>query len=251
MTSAEPAEVTGALLSKMFTPTQARSKSNLLEAGVRPDQAETVARCVEWATTFPTRRVRKRGRTEAICPMVSPSLAAGGIKFSVADVADREPRLETFDRILTSAADCFESGISLSDPRLRCLVVVIPGVRGARLLEATHPGREIKNTLLSRGILVGEFFPSCPFATTFNPRLFALRSPAPMYVLRTFLESDWRFICRIPAWQRTYRARFGEPPASLRHLGGPLWRLKTGIGWRIDALLDRLDPTRNPEVTSD
>jgi len=149
------------------------------------------------------------------------------------------------------AADRFERDVPASDSRLRCLVVVTPGVRGGRLLEATHPHRAIKNELLGRGILAGEFFPSCPFATTFNPRLFALRSPAPMYVLRTLLETDWRLICRIPAWQETYRERFGEPPARLRHLGGPWWRLAEKVRWRVDAVRNRFFPAEPGDPVDD
>jgi len=140
--------------------------------------------------------------------------------FRASSLQNREPSDPMLDAVLREAADSFDSEIEASDPRLRCLVLILPGVRGARLLEATDPSRAIKNELLRRGILVGEFFPSCPFATTFNRRLFALRSPAPMYVLRTFIESDWRFICQVPKWRETYRDTFGDPPAHLRHLGG-------------------------------
>jgi|GEM_PF-1404965 len=211
----------------------------LMRAGLDPESAGAVADCARWTTTYPLQKVKKRHRVEAICPMMAPALAARSVYFSVKKGNDRELPLESLDAILREAATVFEEKIGGSDPRLRCLVLVLPGVRGSRLLEATDPSREIKNELLGRGILAGEFFPGCPFATTFNPRLFALRSPAPMYVLRSFIESDWRFICQIPAWQRTYRARFGEPPVRLRHLGGTLWRLRQKISWRVEALKKR------------
>jgi len=229
---------------------RALDEAGLIASGLSPDQAEALAKCAAWTTTYPLKRVQKRRRVEAICPMLAPALAARGLSFAAADLGEREPSLERLDDLLREAADAFES-LDCGDPRLRCLVLVVPGVRGARLLEATAPSRGIKDELLRRGILAGEFFPSCPFATTFNPRLFALRSPAPMYVLRTLLESDWRFLCQIPAWQRTYRERFGEPPARLRHLGGPLWRLKQKIGWRIDALRRRFFPDSREPVELD
>jgi hypothetical protein len=221
---------------------EALDESSLRAKGVSREDAEVIRRCAAWTTTYPLQRVRKRRRVEAICPMVAPSLSAGAMVFSVVSGEDHESSLERLDDLLREAAGVFESRIPCDDPRLRCLVVILPGVRGGRLLEATDPARGIKNELLRRGILVGEFFPTCPFATTFNPRLFALRSPAPMYVLRTFLESDWRFICQIPAWQKTYRERFGEPPARLRHLGGRWWRLQQKVIWRLHALNRRFRP---------
>lgn len=214
----------------------ASDEAALLRRGLPPETARALAECVAWTTSYPLQRVRKQGRLEALCPMVAPSLAADAMRFAVVSDAAREASFDFLDGLLRQAADRFENEVVSEDPRLRCLVLVLPGVRGGRLLEATAPERGIKNELLRRGILVGEFFPTCPFATTFNPRLFALRSPAPMYVLRTFIESDWRFICQIPDWQTTYRGHFGEPPAKLRHLGGPLWRLKQKVAWRLEAL---------------
>ncbi len=214
----------------------------LVRAGVSRKSAESMRRCAAWTTTYPLQRVKKRRRVEAICPMLSPALTSRGLVFAHAAMDEREPSLERLDDLLREAADRFEAEVVCPDPRLRCLVLILPEVRGGRLIEATDPSRGIKNELLQRGILVGEFFPSCPFATTFNPRLFALRSPSPMYVLRSFIELDWRFICQVPEWQESYRDRFGEPPPRLRHLGGPLWRLKQKISWRIDAIRRRFLP---------
>jgi hypothetical protein len=227
----------------LLTVEEALDCDGLMRDGLDPESAGALADCARWTTTYPLQKVKKLRREEAICPFLAPALASHSVYFSVKKVSDRDLPLESLDVILREAATVFEEKIVSSDPRLRCLVLVVPGVRGSRLLEATDPAREIKNELLRRGILVGEFFPGCPFATTFNPRLFALRSPAPMYVLRSFIESDWRFICQIPAWQRTYRERFGEPPARLRHLGGPLWRLRQKISWRVEALKKRFFPS--------
>ena len=189
-------------LSSLYLLEEAQDRASLLADGFSAQEADDLARCAEWTGSFPLQKVRKRHRVEAICPMLAPSIQDRGLHFSLANPGKREPDLRELDEILREASDCFENEVHASDPRLRCLVLVLPGVRGGRLLEATEPTRQIKNELLERGILVGEFFPSCPFATTFNPKLFALRSPVPMYVLRTFIESDWRFICQVPAWNQ-------------------------------------------------
>ncbi|MDF1850549.1 MAG: hypothetical protein P1U85_06945 [Verrucomicrobiales bacterium] len=226
-------------------PTQARDSRKWVADGFSAEDSVRIARCAEWAATFPLQKVKKRNRTEAICPMVGPSMKDQSLFFQASSLQDREPSDEMLDAVLREAADSFDSEIQASDPRLRCLVLILPGVRGARLLEATDPSRAIKNELLRRGILVGEFFPSCPLATTFNRRLFALRSPAPMYVLRTFIESDWRFICQVPKWRETYRDTFGDPPAHLRHLGGPIWRFRQKIAWRWDKVVNTISRTKD------
>lgn len=228
-------------LSSLYLLEEAQDRASLLADGFSAQESDDLARCAEWTGSFPLQKVRKRHRVEAICPMLAPSIQDRGLHFSLANPGKREPDLTELDEILREASDCFENEVQASDPRLRCLVLVLPGVRGGRLLEATEPTRQIKNELLERGILVGEFFPSCPFATTFNPKLFALRSPVPMYVLRTFIESDWRFICQVPAWKRTYRERFGDPPRRLRHLGGPIWRFKEKLRWRWQAIRNKFE----------
>lgn len=242
-----PLPVAAAPVSSLRLLSEAVDPAAWLDEEISADLAQKVADCAEWASTYPIRRVRKHRRVEAICPMVAPSIVDESFFFATAFPEKREPELRELDDILRSGADRFESEIEASDERLRCLTLILPGVRGARLLEATDPSRGIKGELLTRGILVGEFFPSCPFATTFNPRLFALRSPAPMYVFRTFLESDWRFICQVPAWQAVYRERFGDPPRKLRHLGGTAWRLRQKFKWRADALRNRLFPLKSEE----
>lgn len=198
------------------------------------DELAKVASCIEWTTTFPRQKVRKRNSVaEAICPFLSPSLSKNRLFFAAAKMKTREPELSELDSIFREAADAFESGLGVGDDVLNCLVVVLPGIRGSCILEATDPSRDIKDDLLRRGILIGEFFPSCPFATTFNPKLFALRSPAPMIVLRKLIETDWRFICGVPRWQVSYREQFGSPPKGLVHLGSPVWRFKQKVLNRI------------------
>ena len=202
----------------------------LMRSGLDPESAGALADCARWTTTYPLQKVKKRLREEAICPMMAPALAAHSVYFSVRKVTNRELPLESLDVLLREAATTFEERVFCPDPRLRCLVVVLPGVRGTRLLEATDPARQIMTDLLRRGILAGEFFPGCPFSASFNPKLFALRPPAPLYVLRSFLASDWRFICRVPAWREIYRARFGKPPFTLTRLAATCRRFLRTIG---------------------
>ena len=136
--------------------------------------------------------------------------------------------LESMDELMRRQVDAFLRMESNVDPRLRCLIVVIPNLEGCKLLEATDSARPIRNEFLNQGVFVGEFFPSHSFAATFHPKLQALWSPAPMLVLRPFLESDWRSVSRVPEWRATYRSLFGEPPAYLHSLG----KFRQRLRWR-------------------
>ena len=235
---------------RLFPIEEARSSTTWLGEGFSPVDSEKIAECADWTAIYPQQRVKKYRRFEPLCPMVAPSISANGMYVAAVDLEEREPALSDLDGLLMKAGVSFTESIQIEDPRLKCLILMLPGVKGQRLLDATDPGRNVKNDLLKQGVLVGEFFPTCPFATTFNPRLFALRSPVPMYVLRSFIETDWRFICQVPEWQKTYRERFGDPPPKLRHIGGFWWRMRQKLFWKWDALANRLLPGHRKESRS-
>lgn len=184
------------------------------------DLRDAVTETHDWITNFVTQRVNKHGRREAICPFVEPSLQREAMFLSIA-TPDQPNEIASIDRELRHFSRIFHELEPKAMPAaiVKTVVAIFPQTRGPLLLEATDASRDLKGDLLEDGILVGEFFSTCPFATTFNPRLYALRSPRPMYVLRSFIDTDWRFIAQVPRWREIYRARFGDPPADSQHLG--------------------------------
>ncbi len=186
---------------------------------IEPER-EAILKCRDWVATFPTRKVNKHGRREAICPFVEPAIQRGTMHFSIAQPTSAT-EVEGIDQELRGFAELFHALEPKTMPAAmtKTVIAVFPETPGQLLLDATEGNRSLKGDLLEAGILVGEFFPTCPFASTFDPKLFALRSPVPMYVLRSFIETDWRFVAEVPRWRAIYREAFGEPPRDLQHLG--------------------------------
>ena len=183
-------------------------------------ELEAVTNTHDWIASFIAKKVNKHGRREAICPFVEPSFEKNAMFYSIAEPEEVND-IESIDTELRRQAEIFHAlePTQMPDAMVKALVAIYPETRGPLLLDATAPDRDLKADLLEDGIMVGEFFSTCPFATSFNPKLFALRSPHPMYALRTFIEGDWRFIAQVERWRDIYRDRFGEPPEYLEHIG--------------------------------
>lgn len=196
-------------------------------------EREALVKCRDWVVDFPTRKVVKQGRKEAICPFVEPAIQRDTMHFSIARLSAPD-NIDAIDEELRSFADLFNEMEPRTMPAAmtKTIVAIFPETKGQLLLDATDGSRALKGDLLEAGIMVGEFFPTCPFASSFDPKLFALRSPVPMYVLRSFIETDWRFIAQVESWREIYRERFGEPPRDLQHLGT--------LRGRVLAKLDKL-----------
>tara|TARA_R110002096_G_scaffold159011_6_gene324639 strand:+ start:6231 stop:6935 length:705 start_codon:yes stop_codon:yes gene_type:complete len=194
-------------------------------------EREALVKIRDWVADFPTRKVVKFGRTEAICPFVEPAIQRETMHFALAQLAAPN-NIGAIDGELRRFARIFNELEPMEMPAAmtKTVVAIFPETTGQLLLDATDASRDLKGDMLESGILVGEFFPTCPFASTFDPKLFALRSPVPMYVLRSFIETDWRFIAQVERWRGIYRERFGEPPRDLQHLGTLRGRVLAKLG---------------------
>ncbi|MFT5465552.1 MAG: hypothetical protein ACI8UO_000647 [Verrucomicrobiales bacterium] len=206
---------------KLFTPSDCAAEKEPLAFQQLPDEhGEAIRATNEWVTKFITKRVNKQGSREAICPFVEPSIKKKAIFYAIAQ-PDEPNEIDSIDQELRRFANVFHALEPKEMPAsiVKSVVAIYPETRGPLLLEATDPKRDLKGDLLEAGILAGEFFSTCPFATTFNPKLFALRSPHPMYVLRSFIDTDWRFIAQVERWRDIYHDRFGDPPEGLASIG--------------------------------
>ncbi|MGE0200625.1 MAG: DUF6875 domain-containing protein [Candidatus Melainabacteria bacterium] len=177
-----------------------------------------------WIQTFTTRVVDKPAqgkdrqyvavKWEAICPFVAPATAENLLFLSVAqpdDPADSQAIYREMQRYRSF----FQTLAPTAPPQhvLRAVVVLFPQTPGDVLMAATnHHNTPLKSELIADGTMLGEFYPDNPFTATWQADFPVLQSPVPFYVLRTLIETDWRFIHREPAWRELYKARFGEPP---------------------------------------
>ena len=187
---------------------------------IPPEDLKTLITAEEWVRAFMTKKVRKlKGKVEPVCPFVPPALDQQLLFFSVAKPAQSDS-IEAIYRETKLYHEIFQSFGPQKPPMslLKALVVIFPETPGDVILATVNPERtRLKTELLENDIMIGEFFPACPLQASWDPTFFPLQSPIPFYALRSFVETDWRFVQGVREWRNIYKRRFGEPPQGDQH----------------------------------
>ena len=203
---------------------------------IPPEDLKTLRTTAEWVRTFMTKKVRKlKGKIEPVCPFVPPALDQQLLLFSVAKV-EQPDSIESVYREIRLYQEIFQSFGPQKPPMslLKSIVVILPETPGNVILDTVNPERtQLKAELLEHDIMIGEFFPTCPLHASWDPTFFPLQSPIPFYALRSFVETDWRFVQGVREWRNIYKRRFGEPPQGDQHkMSQRLVRLLTKVAKR-------------------
>ena len=175
-------------------------------------QTEALKASHHWVSTFITQIVNKGpGKVEGICPFVKESLNRGEMLFSIAQPQNPES-LDDIHTELMTYAQIFCDIEPKDYPKClhKCVIPIFPDTPGKLITEAIvhHSARE---DLLKMGIMVGDASPDRDFQATWDPTFNPMQSPYPLYALRSFIPTDWRFINNSDNLRAIYKARFGEP----------------------------------------
>lgn len=191
-------------------------------AGILPkpelDRLETVA---HWCRSYLLQGHPGLGRAGPVCPWCPPSVAQGNFHLTHANVRFNDEAsiiadlCRTRDRYVQMLPD------SGPDLLLKTVVVVLSFIDKdpdsdevkdwmIRVHEAAKPN------FLSRGLMLGEFFPNHSAtglrSDTFNP----LQSPIPLFVIRAMVPLDITFLSNRREYADAYFARFAED--STKHI---------------------------------
>lgn len=175
------------------------------QTGLSPAKQSLLEAVMHWMREFITRPHPQLGRKGAVCPYVKPAMNQRKIWVGVLETGSSEVLLGSNLLACASALERLMARGKAREP-LDSLVLVLPDLPDdpARM-EPLH--QALKTQLLARGLMLGQFYPSCPVGGTYNADFRPLRAPAPMFVLRALIESDWRFVAGHPEWERLYHAR--------------------------------------------
>jgi hypothetical protein len=177
----------------------------------KPDTDDpTVAAVRNWLTDYICRPHESIGRGGAVCPFVSPSLRAGSLEILLRPVGPA-PSPSTVTELLRRSLDEFDRiEWRGSNPALRCLLVVLPDLSDARchLLDQAH--QEVKPIAVRRGMMLGQFHPSCAEPAARNPDFPVSRAPVPLVAIRAMALHDILFLRDRADWFQEYRRHFGS-----------------------------------------
>lgn len=199
-----------------------------------PDQdIEPLQKALGWTESFIIKSHPQYGLKKAVCPFVKPSMDINLLYMAVLRVDNPESLDELYTEMNVYRDMFLKMGPIPEHMRiLRCFMLLLPDTPGHLLddlMETPRPdtGESLKTEWLRHGIMMGQFYPACPFKSTLNAKLKTHQSPVPFYAVRPFIESDWRFLRYNEVWKAIYKARYGEPSFVVRHR--TLHKLYTGF----------------------
>jgi hypothetical protein len=174
---------------------------------------------LDWLTTFIARPHPELGRDGPICPMVAPALRRDLIRLVTACAAGHDAAAAceigpALADLFTALADEVEFGRSGA---LLAIFRDLPQTGAAGFIDGGH--RRMRMDFVARGLMLGEFHPASSIGSVHQPAFPVMRSPVPMYAVRTIHPHDLIFLDR-PGTPPQQRAAYLEH--YLTHLDGRL-----------------------------
>ncbi|VVS96177.1 DUF6875 domain-containing protein [Erythrobacter sp. EC-HK427] len=201
-----------------ITPEQLRAQQRgSVEAVYDLQTLEKLAAIAGYAETFLTAPHPKLGRKGAVCPYVRGSLDRCYLKLGGCNVMSTEPTvvvrnmarvIDIFQGMLPDASD--EPGESM----YRTILVVfteLSAKEGSELVEAVQ--KLLKPGFIDQGLMIGEFYPSCPAKGLHSDEFRPLQTPVPCLAVREITLFDAPFMLEDDLYVAGYLRRFGQAGA--------------------------------------
>lgn len=174
-----------------------------------PDDA-AVGAVVAWLESYLGSSDPRLGRPGAICPSVQPALRSGAVRIRIVTLEAGDIARQVRDTV-SEIIDNFEHYAHDGTPSpLDCVIVVFPELDGgqARLLDDVH--RDLKDTVVGRGLMFAQFFPGCDVRSVRNKDVPVASAPLPMMAFRRLAIHDVIFLSESRLWSEAYVRAFGD-----------------------------------------
>ena len=174
------------------------------------DAAVALRSVAEWLDGYISRPHHGLGRSGEVCPWTRRTIDLGRLELvpiSSTDGAEVDAILETLkDRFVSAESP------KTTDVGFRSIVAVfhrLDPAAAAEFIVAAHA--RSKPAFLDRGLMLGEFYPTCDKPGLRNPTFRPLRSPVPLLVVRQMVEPDIEFLLDkdefVESYLRIHRGR--------------------------------------------
>lgn len=164
----------------------------------------------DWLADYICRPNAFIGRSGPVCPFVPPAQRAGSLEIVIKPIGPEPSSAGVVDLVRRALDEFDELEWNGSNPALRCLVVVIPDLlpSGYGLLDDAH--RTVKPIAVQRGMMLGQFHPSCAEPAARNPEFPVSRAPVPLVAIRPMAIHDILFLHERRDWFEEYLRLFGD-----------------------------------------
>ena len=164
------------------------------EQRAHADEQYRLATAKRWIGEFLTRHDPRLGRDGDVCPFVSRSLGRGLLSIESFDAAAGDQALR--DRVRGLRDALLEESASAGDDRMYLASVIVPYGRPDRMItrQIERVQSVVKPEFVSRGMMIGEFWPDHEMPGLHNQSFRPLACPVPMLAMRYMVVTDLLFL---------------------------------------------------------
>ena len=182
---------------------------------VQPDivreNVEVLRQTVTWAESFLCNPHPQLGRVGVVCPYTEYSMkndyfwltVCRGKKLSINDVS----------KSVMTYRDWFLKIEPQSKKKayFKTMLIIFPDIQvedASKTVDVVQ--QQLKPEFVAKGLMIGQFHPSCPEPGLWNHDFRPLQSPVPMLVIRHMVLSDFPFLKHDDRLISSYREVFGN-----------------------------------------
>jgi hypothetical protein len=178
-------------------------------AGAAADR-QALLEIAAWVREFLCHPHASLGRDGDVCPYTRPSVDAGLLRLAVWREAGADVQRE-LTAAMRAARRFWEELAPTSGPQVlfKTVLVVLPGLAGrTAVIDAVQ--RELSLEFTGDGLMIGEFYPTCPVTGLHSDEFRPMQAPVPMLAIRRMVLGDLPFMLGVDAKLDNYFRHFGE-----------------------------------------
>ena len=165
---------------------------------------------LDWLLTYVSKPHPDLGRTGAICPFVKPSLDNGKLLISFSYDIDGNDAGKVKQRTYKYMEEFLKLPLANEQDRSNtALIAVFPNVSQdiSEIIDIIHA--QLKTEFVQKGLMLGQFHPTCPERAVRNEDFEIMKSPFPLFVMRYMSVHDILFLNQKKVWFNEYCLHFG------------------------------------------
>jgi Domain of unknown function (DUF6875) len=188
--------------------------STRLRQAPNEEAAEIERSFWRWVGEYVTQPHAELGREGAVCPFVGRLVDSGNLHVEI-DLTVSGADADAIEARMRTALEAYEA---MPNADRKAVVVVFANVVGPDVAVVDRVQAALKDELVPKGLMVGQFHPLSTEGGARNPDFLANRAPFAAIALRPMSHHDIVFLDRSPEMFREYESRFGHEYASGRDI---------------------------------
>lgn len=182
---------------------------------VQPDivrkNVEVLRQTVTWVKSFLCNPHPQLGRMGAVCPYTGSSLKNNHFWLTICR-GSALSRRDVYESVM-KYRDWFLKIETRSDEKahFKTILILFPDIQvedAPKIVDVVQ--RELKPEFVAKGLMIGQFYPSCPEPGLWNQDFRPLQAPIPMLAIRQMVLSDFPFLRQDERFISSYIKMFGD-----------------------------------------